>query len=109
MEELLAAVNQFRDDRDWRQFHNPKDLSLSLSLEASELLENFQWKTSEEAIATTLPNIKEELADVFIYGMMLATDLDVDLSEIILDKLAKNAEKYPIEASKGYKEKYDKI
>lgn len=105
MEELLAAVNQFRDERNWRQFHNPKDLSLSLSLEASELLENFQWKTSEEAVAATLPNIKEELADVFIYGLMLATDLEVDVKAIILDKLAKNAEKYPIEESRGHKAK----
>lgn len=101
MEELLAAVNQFRDDRNWRQFHNAKDLSLSISLEAAELLENFQWKSSEEAIASTLPNMKEELADILIYSMMLATDLELDLSEIILAKLVKNEEKYPVETSKN--------
>lgn len=106
--ELIRLVNKFRDDRDWRQFHNPKDLSLSLSIEASELLENFQWKTSDEAIKKDFENIKDELADVLIYALMLSDDLGVDLEKIIQTKLEKNRKKYPIEESKGSKEKYKK-
>lgn len=104
--ELIKLVNKFRDDRDWRQFHNPKDLALSLSVEASELLENFQWKTSEEAVEANQENLKEELADVFIYALMLSDDLKFHVEEIIKDKLEKNGEKYPVEKSKGNKEKY---
>nr|WP_017471404.1 nucleotide pyrophosphohydrolase [Amphibacillus jilinensis] len=75
---LIAEVNRFREARDWRQFHNPKDLALSLSLEAAELLENFQWKTSEEAVASNLSGMKDELADVLIYALMLCSDLELD-------------------------------
>ena len=67
MKELMNKINQFRDDRDWRKFHNEKDLAISISLEASELLELFQWKNSEEVVESSLEEIKEELADVFIY------------------------------------------
>lgn len=106
MDDLIKEVNQFRDDRDWRQFHNAKDLALSVSLEASELLENFQWKSSEEAIADDLENIKDEIADVMIYSLMLADDLGLSVEEIIKNKIKKNGEKYTIEKSKGKKEKY---
>lgn len=109
MKELIDIINQFRDDRDWRQFHNPKDLAISLSLEAAELLENFQWNTSEEAIEKNKQNIKEELADVFTYALMLADDLDLDVSTIVTDKMMKNELKYPIDNSKGSKEKYTKL
>ena len=101
MEDLIKEINQFRDDRDWRQFHNAKDLALSVSLEASELLENFQWKSSEEAIADDLENIKDEIADVMIYCLMLADDLGLSVEEIIKNKIKKNGKKYTVEKSKG--------
>lgn len=95
MKNLTEKINEFRDERDWRQFHNSKDLALSLSLEASELLENFQWVSAEEGNEKNRENIKDELADVFIYGLMMADDLDIDMNEAIVNKLKKNAEKYP--------------
>lgn len=95
MKDLTEKINEFRDERNWRQFHNSKDLALSLSLEASELLENFQWISAEEGNEKNRENIKDELADVFIYGLMMADDLDIDMNEAILNKLKKNAEKYP--------------
>lgn len=109
MDELIKKINQFRDDRDWRQFHYPKDLAISISLEASELLENFQWKTSEEAKEKNQENIEQELADVLIYSLMLASDLELDVEEIIEKKLELNDKKYPVEKSKGIKEKYTKL
>ncbi|SDB84170.1 NTP pyrophosphatase, house-cleaning of non-canonical NTPs [Pelagirhabdus alkalitolerans] len=105
-ETLMDQINQFREERDWLQFHNPKDLALSLNLEAAELLENFQWKSSEEAIDTQLPEIKDELADVMVYALMFCSDLDIDPEQIIKAKLEKNQEKYPIEKAKGNKKKY---
>ena len=95
MKDLIKEINEFRDKRNWRQYHNPKDLSLSLSLEASELLENFQWVSAEEGAKENYQNIKEELADVFIYGLMLADDLDIDMEEAIREKLVINNKKYP--------------
>lgn len=95
MKDLIKEINEFRDKRNWRQYHNPKDLSLSLSLEASELLENFQWVSAEEGTKENYQNIKEELADVFIYGLMLADDLDIDMEEAIREKLVINNKKYP--------------
>jgi NTP pyrophosphatase (non-canonical NTP hydrolase) len=97
---IKEHVVKFRDERNWKQFHNPKDLAISLSLEASELLENFQWKESNEAIEKHKEGIKDELADVFIYGLLLANEVNLDIEEIITNKLKKNAEKYPI--SKAY-------
>jgi len=96
MEHLITEINKFRDERNWRQYHNSKDLALSLSLEASELLENFQWKSAEDGFEKNKQNIEEELADVIIYGLMMADDLDIDMNEAILNKLKKNGEKYPI-------------
>lgn len=95
MEKLIGEINRFRDERNWRQYHNSKDLALSLSLEASELLENFQWKSAEDGVEKNRKNIEEELADVFIYGLMMADDLDIDMEEAIMKKLKKNEEKYP--------------
>ncbi|QQD84128.1 MULTISPECIES: nucleotide pyrophosphohydrolase [Jeotgalicoccus] len=97
MKDLTDKINVFRDERSWRQYHNPKDLALSLSLEASELLENFQWISAEEGAEKNRENIKDELADVFIYGLMMADDLDIDMNEAIIEKLKKNAVKYPPE------------
>ncbi|MBC8709399.1 nucleotide pyrophosphohydrolase, partial [Staphylococcus pseudintermedius] len=105
--EILKAINQFRDERNWRQFHNEKDLSLSISLEAAELLELFQWKTSEEVVDSQQERLAEELADVLIYSYMLADNLDFDINEIIRKKLEKNTEKYPIEKSKDNRTKYN--
>lgn len=109
MDELITDINKFRDDRDWRQFHNPKDLALSISLEASELLENFQWKTSEEAIEKNAENIQDEIADVFMYLMMLTDDLNLNIEDIVRAKLDKNNSKYPVEKSKGNKDKYSSL
>ncbi|WP_020007898.1 MazG-like family protein [Salinicoccus albus] len=95
MDELVNEINKFRDERNWRQYHNAKDLSLSLSLEASELLENFQWISAEEGLEKNRKNIEEELADVFIYGLMLADDTGIDMQEAVLNKLEKNRRKYP--------------
>lgn len=106
MDSLEKKINEFRDERDWRQFHNEKDLAISISLEAAELLELFQWNSSEETIQTKRNEIEDELADVMIYSMMLASNLELDVEEIILNKLKKNNEKYPVEKSKGNKEKY---
>lgn len=106
---LTAEVNKFRDDRDWRQFHNEKDLALSIVLEASELLESFQWRTSDEAVEVAGEHLREELADVLIYCLMLADNLDLDVGEIVRAKLAANDEKYPVAKAAGNKAKYTEL
>ena len=106
MKELIDLINQFRDERDWRKFHNEKDLAISISLEASELLELFQWKQSEEVVEKSLQEIREELADVFMYSFMLADNLNLDVEEIIKEKIDINSKKYPVELSKGNNKKY---
>ena len=106
MKELMNIINQFRDDRDWRKFHNEKDLAISISLEASELLELFQWKNSEEVVENSIEEIKEELADVLIYSLMMADNLNLDFEDIIKEKIAINEKKYPVELSKGNNKKY---
>ncbi|UJS28232.1 nucleotide pyrophosphohydrolase [Macrococcoides canis] len=93
-QEIIDLINKFREERNWNQYHNPKDLSLSLSLEAAELLENFQWISSDEAVKKNRQNIAEELADVFIYGIQLAEEMGFDIEEIIREKVKKNGEKY---------------
>lgn len=105
--ETIKRVLDFRDERDCRQFHNPKDLALSISLEASELLELFQWKDSDEAVARGKAEMAEELADILSYVILFADAVDLDLDEIVLSKIEKNAKKYPVELSKGSKEKYN--
>ena len=109
MKSTIEKINNFRDERNWRQFHNEKDLAISISLEANELLEIFQWKTSEEAVANSLQHIKEELADVFIYGFMLADNLNLDIEKIISDKIKLNEKKYPVPESYNSKEKYTEL
>lgn len=104
----MEKINQFRDDRNWRQFHNEKDLALSISLEAAELLEIFQWKTAEEG-RENIDAIKDELADILIYAHMLADNLDLDIDEIIESKLIKNNDKYPIEKSRNSNSKYTEL
>ena len=105
----MDKINKFRDDRDWRQFHNEKDLAISISLEAAELLELFQWKSPEEVSETNIERIKEELADVLIYSHMLASNQELDIDEIIAAKLEKNTIKYPVDKSRGNKEKYTEL
>ncbi|ARQ06184.1 MazG nucleotide pyrophosphohydrolase domain protein [Macrococcoides canis] len=95
-QEIIDLINKFREERNWNQYHNPKDLSLSLSLEAAELLENFQWISSDEAVKKNRENIAEELADVFIYGIQLAEEMGFDIEEIIREKVKKNGEKYKV-------------
>lgn len=92
---LIQKIDDFRDERNWRPHHNPKDLAISLSIEASELLEAFQWRTSEEAWEENQENIKEEIADVLIYALTLCSELNVDVEEIVVDKIRKNGKKYP--------------
>ncbi|GGM40476.1 nucleotide pyrophosphohydrolase [Paraliobacillus quinghaiensis] len=109
MLELIEEVKRFRDDRNWKRFHNAKDLALSLNLEASELLENFQWIGSKEAVEKNFDNIQDELADVLIYSILFADELNLNLEEIIRKKLAKNEEKYPINKAYDSNEKYNKL
>lgn len=96
MEEMRRKILKFRDERDWKQYHDEKDLAISISLEASELLENFQWKNSMDAIADSEQNIKEEMADILIYLIQLADKMDIDLEKEVLNKMDKNAIKYPV-------------
>jgi len=106
MDDVLARLIQFRNERDWEKFHNPKDLSLALSIEASELLEVFLWKSPEEA---DVSKVKEELADVLAYALLLADTYKLDVKQILLDKIALNEEKYPVEKSRGTSKKYTEL
>jgi NTP pyrophosphatase (non-canonical NTP hydrolase) len=105
-QELLVLLEQFRDERDWGQFHDSKNLALALSIEAAELNELFLWKKDDEAEQVDQDRLREELADVFAYAIMLAGRHGLDISEIVKDKIAKNAKKYPVEKSKGTSAKY---
>lgn len=96
IQHLINQINQFRDERNWKQFHNPKDLAISISIEAAELLEDFQWLNSEEALQKNKENIKDEIADVLIYSLMLCDELGLDVKEIVNEKLRKNGRKYPV-------------
>jgi NTP pyrophosphatase (non-canonical NTP hydrolase) len=103
---LTNELIKFRNDRDWEQFHNPKDLALALSVESNELLELFLWKKPEDA---NIDKIKEELADVFAYAFLLAEKYNLNVEEILLKKIKKNGEKYPVEKAKGISTKYDEL
>ncbi|MDW9380685.1 nucleotide pyrophosphohydrolase [Chryseobacterium sp. JV558] len=102
----IEKLLKFRDERDWEQFHNSKDLALALSIEASELLEVFLWKKNEDF---NKDKLEEELADVFMYGILLAKKNNIDINNIILKKLQRNNEKYPVEKAKGKSNKYDDL
>ncbi|ERP86972.1 nucleotide pyrophosphohydrolase [Marinobacter sp. ES-1] len=106
MNEAIARLRQFRDDRDWKQFHNPKDLSLALSIEASELLELFLWKSPDQA---DVSKVKEELADVIAYALLLADSYELDVEQIVLDKIALNEKKYPVSKARGTTKKYTEL
>ena len=103
---LQEILIQFRNERDWEQFHNAKDLALALSIEASELNELFLWKNSEDA---NLEKIKDELADVFGYALLIAEKYNLDINEIVKNKIKKNAEKYPVDKAKGTAKKYNEL
>ncbi len=106
IKEITEALIKFRNERDWEQFHNPKDLALALNIEAGELLENFLWKSHEEA---DKEKVKEELADVFAYSFLLAGIYGFEVKEIVIDKLKKNGEKYPVDKAKGTAKKYTEL
>jgi NTP pyrophosphatase (non-canonical NTP hydrolase) len=106
MKDLTQLLVDFRDARDWGQFHNPKDLALALSIEAAELNEAFLWKKPEDA---DMDKVREELADVFAYALLLAHRCGLDVNEIVKSKVAKNEEKYPVEKSKGSAKKYTEL
>ena len=108
-QETINQILQFRDERDWKQFHNPKDLAISISLEAAELLEVFQWSAEDVNCDEKKNNIREELADVANYCVLMADPGGFVLKEIIQDNIKKNNEKYPVEKAKGSKEKYDRL
>jgi len=108
-EKTINKILKFRDDRDWKQFHNPKDLAISNSLEAAELLEVFQWSGADVSNEGKQDKIKEELADVVNYCVLMADACELDLDEIVQEKIKINERKYPVEKAKGRKDKYDKL
>ena len=112
--QLKNEIEKFSEEREWKKYHNPKDLAISISIESAELLENFQWLTDQEIIqkledSEKLAKIKSELADVLVYTISLSNKLSFDISEIILDKMKKNKRKYPVEKIKGKYKKYTEI
>lgn len=104
--ELTEILIKFRNDRDWVQFHNPKDLAIALSVEAGELLELFLWKDADQADIT---KIREELADVLAYSLLLADKYKLDISEIVKEKVKKNEVKYPVDKAWGNAKKYTEL
>lgn len=106
IEIITKALVEFRNDRDWEQFHNPKDLAIALNIEAGELLEAFIWKESKDANSN---KIKEELADVFAYAFLMAEKCGLNVKDIILEKIKQNSEKYPVDKSKGSAKKYNEL
>ena len=106
LEELRKAIVQFTQERDWDQFHNGKDLALALSIEAAELNEAFLWK---DASKVNVEKVKEELADIFNYAILIADKYDLDVRQIVLDKITRNAEKYPVEKAYGSAKKYNEL
>jgi len=112
VEEITAKIKKFRDERDWMQFHDPKNMAVSIILEASELLEHFQWKTTEEVEKYARQNqaeIKDEIADIALYLFELADNLGISLIDSMKEKLKKNEMKYPVEKSRGKHTKYTKL
>jgi NTP pyrophosphatase (non-canonical NTP hydrolase) len=105
-EEIIDLLIAFRNERDWEQFHNPKDLAIALSIEANELLELFLWKNAQDAKSE---KVREELADVFAFAFLLAEKYKWNVKEIVLEKIKKNGEKYPVIKSKGTAKKYNEL
>jgi NTP pyrophosphatase (non-canonical NTP hydrolase) len=112
LSELTDKIIKYRDARDWKQFHNPKDLGLSLMLEAAEVVEHFQWKSKEELdqyIVDHKDDIGEELADVLYWVLLLSHDLNIDIKQAFYKKMEQNEKKYPIDKAKGKHTKYNKL
>ena len=112
IKELTEKILAFREARDWKQFHNPKDLALSLVLEAAEVIEHFQWKNNEEIkeyVKGAKDNIGEELADVLYWVLLMSHDLDIDIKDALIKKIEKNEIKYPVEKVIGVHTKYHKL
>lgn len=108
-QETINQVLKFRDDRNWKQFHNPKDLAISISLEAAELLEVFQWSGTDTVCEEKIDKIREELADVLNYCILMVDACGLNMDEIIQEKVKRNNEKYPVEKAYGSKEKYTEL
>lgn len=109
---ITEKIKKFRDERDWMQFHDPKNMAISIIIEASELLEHFQWKTKEEVekyINSNKGQVEEEIADIAMYLFELADNLGINLFEAMHRKIKKNSEKYPVEKAKGKHIKYNKL
>lgn len=104
--DITEALLQFRNERDWEQFHNPKDLSIAIAAEAGELLELFLWKNHEEA---NINKVKEELADIFAFAFLLANKYQLDVKEIVFKKIEENNKKYPVDKAKGTAKKYNEL
>jgi NTP pyrophosphatase (non-canonical NTP hydrolase) len=114
LDDLRRRVVRFRDERNWRRFHNPKDLAISISLEAAELLEKFQWRDADEVLevaadAESREEIGDEMADIMILLLSASDALGIDLHDATVRKLGKNARKYPVEKAKGNARKYDRL
>ena len=107
--EIIEALQKCRDDRDWRQFHDSKNLATAISIEAAELNELFLWKTIKESEEVELSKLKEELADVLSFALLLAAKNDLDVKEIILEKIEENDKKYPVSKAKGTAKKYNEL
>ena len=108
-QETIYQILKFRDDRDWKQFHNPKDLAISISLEAAELLEVFQWSGSDTLCEQKKDKIKEELADVINYCVLMADVCGLDMDEIVQEKIKRNNEKNPVKKAKGTSDKNSEL
>jgi len=109
---LTKKIIKFRDARDWKQFHNPKDTAISLVLEAAEVMEHFQWKNKEEVeeyLKTSKDHIGEELADVFYWVLLMSHDLNIDIVKALKQKIKRNEDKYPVEKSHGSHKKYTEL
>jgi len=106
IDKIKETLLRFRDERDWKQFHNAKDLAIAINVEAAELLELFLWKDAAEV---SVDKISEELADIFSYAFLLAHDQGINIKATILDKIEKNASRYPVDKAKGNAKKYDKL
>jgi NTP pyrophosphatase (non-canonical NTP hydrolase) len=106
MQQIIDKIIEFRNEHDWEQFHNPKDLALAISIEANELLELFLWKNADDA---NVDKVKEELADVFAFAFLMADKYKLDVKEIVLEKIKRNNEKYPVDKSKGTAKKYNEL
>jgi len=109
IEEIINELIKFRNERDWAQFHDSKNLAVALSIEAAELNELFLWKNSEESENTDKEKIKEELADILAFAFLIAEKHGFDVKKIVLDKIKLNKEKYPIEKAKGSAKKYNEL